>query len=101
MTLNQKFVRYLLSSYLYYVEGRSILTDSEFDALCKELLERWDEVTHRHKHLTSREDLEAGTGYAIQYPSIVIGAARHWWYATNGVPTERKKRGTRRVNPAV
>jgi hypothetical protein len=101
MTINQKFVQYLLSSYLYYVEGRSIFADAEFDALCKELLDRWDEVSHRHKHLTSREDLEAGTGYAIQYPSIVIGAARHWWYSKNGVPAERKKSGARRVNPVV
>jgi hypothetical protein len=95
MTLNQKFVQYLLSSYLYYVEGRSVLTDSEFDALCKELLDRWDEVDHRHKHLTSREDLEAGTGYAIQYPSIVIGAARHWWYAKNPQALQTRKKKTR------
>jgi hypothetical protein len=87
MTINQKFVQYLLSSYLYYVEGRSVLTDSEFDAL-----DRWDEVDHRHKHLTSREDLEAGTGYAIQYPSIVIGAARHWYYSKNPEALKTRKR---------
>ncbi|MGC3025864.1 DNA ligase LigA-related protein [Burkholderia sp. DN3021] len=104
MTLNQKFVQYLMSSYLYYEEGRSVLSDTEFDALCKELLERWDEITHRHKDLTTREDLEAGTGYAIKYPSIVVGAARHWWYANNPQVLEARKptkrtRATRRIPP--
>lgn len=92
LTINQKFVKYLMSCYLYYEEGRSVLSDAEFDALCKELLERWDEITHRHKALITKEDLEAGTGYAIKYPNIVIGAARHWWYASNPQVLESRKR---------
>jgi len=79
LTINQKFVRYLLSSYLYYVEDVHILADQQFDSLCKELADRWDEITHQHKYLISRDDLEAGTGYAIQYPQIVVGTARQWY----------------------
>lgn len=80
-TLNQKFVIYLMSSYLYYKENCHVLSDEQFDQLCRELLDNWDSITHRHKDLITKEDLEAGTGYAIQYPSIVIGAARHWYRA--------------------
>lgn len=77
--INHKFVIFLMSCYLYYQENCHVLTDTQFDALCKELLDNWDLITHRHKHLVSREDLEAGTGYAIKYPLIVIGAARDWY----------------------
>lgn len=80
-TINQKFVIYLMSSYLYYKENCHVLSDEQFDRLCKELLDNWDSITHRHKGLVTKGDLEAGTGYAIQYPSIVIGAARSWYRA--------------------
>lgn len=95
MTLNQKFVRYLMSSYLYYEEHQTVLEDSEFDAICKELCDHWDEVTHPHKHLTTKEDLEAGTGYAIKYPSSVIGAARQWWYEANPQKAVRRRKRAR------
>ena len=79
MTINQKFVVYLMSSYLYYVENVHVLSDIDFDHLCKELLDNWDSITHRHKYLVTKGDLEAGTGFAIKYPQIVIGAARRWY----------------------
>ena len=78
-TINQKFATYLMSCYLYYEEDLHIISDTQFDAMCKELLERWPEVTHRHKYLITEEDLKAGTGFAIQYPLMVIGAARAWY----------------------
>lgn len=70
---------YLMSCYLYYVEDSPAITDSEFDELSKKVLERWDEITHYHKDLITKEDLEAGTGYAIQYPLIVQSSARDWF----------------------
>lgn len=78
-TLRQKYTYYLMSCYLYYIEDMHVLADGVFDDLCKELLTRWDELDHAHKHLVTRGDLEAGTGYAIVYPKIVVGAARHWY----------------------
>ena len=65
---------YLFHSYLYYKKHISIIRDEEFDAICKELLARWEEVAHRFKYLTTKEDLEAGTGYAIQYPHGMMRA---------------------------
>jgi hypothetical protein len=43
------------------------------------LLDKFDEIEHRHKHLISKDDLAAGTGYTLtkkDYPQIVIGAAK-------------------------
>ena len=61
---------YLIMAYRYYVKDDPIATDSLFDKTAKELLKCWDSVEHYHKHLLSRDMLEAGT-YIGEYPSIV------------------------------
>jgi len=71
---------YLILSYAYYIEDESLVSDNEYDALCIRLLDKFEEIEHHHKHLISKEDLRAGTGYALarkDYPSIVISAAKH------------------------
>ena len=76
--INRLVPFYLMSSYLYYKEDRQVLTDEDFDRLAKRLLDNWDKVEHMHKHLISKEDLQAGTGYAIQYTQRIINAAKNW-----------------------
>ena len=76
--INRLVPFYLMSSYLYYKEDRQVLTDEDFDKLAKRLLDNWDKVEHMHKHLISKEDLQAGTGYAIQYTQRIINAAKNW-----------------------
>ena len=66
---------YLIYCYLYYKKNISLISDSEFDNICKDLLENWDNINHMHKHLISRESLEAGTGYDIEYTSMIISSA--------------------------
>lgn len=77
--INRKFIEYLMASYLYYICDLAVLTDSQYDQLCHDLLEGWDEITHRHKSLVTKEDLKAGTGFAIKYPAILECAARQWY----------------------
>lgn len=72
---SQKFQLYLMTSFLYYRLNRSLIKDHEYDRLCFELLEGWDTNYHPHKKHVTRADLEAGTGYAIKYPTIVEQAA--------------------------
>jgi hypothetical protein len=60
---------YLFHSYAYYKVHYSFISDEKFDLICKILLTNWDKFEHRFKHLITVNDLEAGTGYAIQYPS--------------------------------
>lgn len=42
-----------------------LVSDDAFDRLCEILANTWDEVTHRHKHLSDIHALRAGTGYQL------------------------------------
>ena len=67
---------YLIHSYLYYKLNESIISDTEYDALCKNLLADWDNISNKYKHLVSPGDLLAGTGYSIaEYPEEIIKKA--------------------------
>jgi hypothetical protein len=35
-------------------------------------------VEHMHKHLITKDDLTAGTGYAIKYTNMIKNAAIRW-----------------------
>jgi len=64
---------YLMCAYAYYEKDEPIASDAFFDNLAKVYLEKYDELTHRHRDVVSKEDLEAGT-FMGKYPSIVEGA---------------------------
>lgn len=64
---------FLLHSYLYYVEDSPVISDAAFDEIVKMLDAQWDTVQHRHKALIDRSMLK--TGFYLEYPSIVPGAA--------------------------
>ena len=69
---------YLMTSYLYYCKDKSVVSDQTYDELCKRLLDEWDWVEHRHKHLIDRQALAAGTGFYLKerdYPLITRSAA--------------------------
>ena len=75
--LSWKFSIYMVTSFLYYQRSKSVITDSDFDRLCVELYENYDDFEHQHKHLVDRGQLRAGTGYDIAYPMMVRNAAEH------------------------
>ena len=52
-----------------------MIDDTEFDQMCKTLLEKYDEVEHMHKHLVKKENLTAGTGYDIKYTNLIKDSA--------------------------
>ena len=58
---------YLMHSYLYYVMNEPIISDIEYDELCKELKDKWNSIEHYHKHLIDKQSLGAGTGYQLEY----------------------------------
>jgi NAD-dependent DNA ligase len=71
----------LMASYAYYQLHKSVMPDEEYDNICKLLLKYWEEFDHIHKHLLTKEDLEAGTLYAIpewEYPLRVKFGAEKW-----------------------
>ena len=72
---------YLMCSYSYYVEDESMTDDFSFDRLCKLLLEHFDDLpNHPHKHLLTKDNLQAGS-YLGEYPEMLKGAVSHYkWY---------------------
>jgi|TARA_B100001996_G_C18649069_1_gene588647 NAD-dependent DNA ligase len=66
---------YLMFSYLYYEKDTPLITDGEFDDICKTLLEKFDDLKHMHKHLVTKESLTAGTGYDIKYTNMIKDSA--------------------------
>ncbi|KPK10625.1 MAG: hypothetical protein AMJ56_07595 [Anaerolineae bacterium SG8_19] len=70
--IQDDIIAYLIHSYLYYIMNTPVISDSEYDKLCKRLLDSGAE-----HELISREDLAAGTGYSIkEYPADIIAEAR-------------------------
>jgi len=71
---------FLMSSYLYYRKDKAVLSDTDFDLLCKRILAEWKDIEHPHKKLVSKSALVAGTGFSIKkYPTIVMSSAEKWY----------------------
>ena len=66
---------YLMFSYLYYEKDIILIDDGEFDQMCKNLYDKYDDLEHMHKNLVSKGDLTAGTGYGIKYTNIIKESA--------------------------
>lgn len=66
---------YLMASYAYYVQDDPIFTDGFYDTLAKRILDNWNTITHRHRDVLNKDDLEAGS-FLGEYPSIVEGALK-------------------------
>ena len=66
---------YLMFSYLYYEKDIVLIDDGEFDQMCKNLYDKYDDLEHMHKNLVSKGDLTAGTGYGIKYTNIIKESA--------------------------
>jgi hypothetical protein len=64
-----------MASYAYYVLDDPILSDAMYDSMSKQLLTQFDNISHYHKHLLSKDMLEAGS-FLGEYPSIISGAVR-------------------------
>jgi NAD-dependent DNA ligase len=69
---------YLMSCYLYYQKDSNVLSDTEFDQVCKRLDAEWDDIEHYHKDIIDREQVQAASGYAMDFPNLVRGAAMDW-----------------------
>ena len=41
---------YLMYSYLYYEKDSPIISDAEYDTICKRLHDEWDNIEHYHSY---------------------------------------------------
>ena len=78
MTPNQLVSWFMIGSYAYYRLGERVMEDQDFDFLVYRLKEEYDNADHYHKSYITEEHLRAGTGYDIDFPSIVKGAYNNY-----------------------
>lgn len=88
---NMLIPHYLIHSYLYYGMDDPVVSDAMFDTICKRLLVELDGLTHMHKHLVDRDLLVAGSGFSLQLPPMVIGAAQ-WLHKNKRLLSEQHKK---------
>ena len=62
---------FLIASYAYYIIRDPIMNDAVFDKIVKTVKANWDSIDHPHKYLVTQSHLDAGTGYDIEFPTIV------------------------------
>ncbi len=77
MVLNDE-QKFIYASYLYYWLDVSPMSDYEYDMLARKLLENYDSLTNKFKYRLTREALEAGTGYFLEYTEEEIFNAEDW-----------------------
>ena len=65
---------FMIGSYAYYHLDVNVMSDYDFDFLVQRLKEEWKNIDHPHKSLITPTNLESGSGYDIDFPSIVRGA---------------------------
>jgi hypothetical protein len=71
--INMTVPYYLMASYAYYVQDDPIFTDGFYDSLAKQILDNWDNISHRHRDVLNKDNLAAGS-FLGEYPSIIEGA---------------------------
>ena len=78
MSPNMLVSWFMMASYAYYVIGGSgqVMDDMTFDRLVQRLKEKYGDADHPHKKHITEEHLSAGTGFDIDYPTIV----KHAYY---------------------
>ena len=87
MSPNQLVSWFMIASYAYYRLGGcddQVMDDQTFDYLVQRLKENYDLAEHIHKKYITKENLEAGTGFDIDYPNMVIGAYRSYMREIDG-----------------
>ena len=74
MHRNQLVSWFMIASYAYYHLDTQVMSDYDFDLLVRRIKHNWDDIDHPHKPLIKETNLDSGTGYDIEFPSIVKGA---------------------------
>jgi len=97
---SQCFSWWLVHCYLYYRYNNPIISDRDFDTLTGWVKVSWDVIDHMHKHLVTIDDLNAGSGFAIDYPLRVEGAAMMVLREIQN-DSARQAPVPKRINPAV
>ena len=83
MEANQLVSWFMMASYAYYQLDINLMSDYDFDFLVERLRNEWNNADHPHKKLIKKTNLDAGSGYDIDFPTIVRGAAADYLQKNN------------------
>lgn len=61
---------YTIHSSLYYQYDNPVISDYDFDLICKRLLDNYDNITDEWRVFITKDNLVAGTGYDIAFSSL-------------------------------
>lgn len=77
---DQLCLKYICASYLYYEKDFSVMSDTEFDNLCLELYNCFEDTTRWANCLIDKEALLAGTGFYLfgKLPDVLLEIANIW-----------------------
>ena len=74
MNPNQLISWFMMASYAYYQLDINLMSDYDFDLMVDRIKKNWDKIDHPHKKLIMKTNLDAGSGYDIDFPNMVKGA---------------------------
>lgn len=75
---------YLMSAFLYEHCNCSVISDGDFDKVCKYLIDKWDIIEHQHKECIDYNSLHAGSGLGAKVTNMIIGGACSWYEYETG-----------------
>ena len=86
--IQKKIRQYLVHSFLYYQLDESIIADSHYDQICKELLKLMKNHASQnllpYHELVKKSLFEDASGFSVkQYPAEIISSAFHLLYQHN------------------
>ncbi len=83
--------RVVMASMLYYGLDVSMMSDGEFDALCKRLSDNWKDLSPQRRFALGSAEKIRASGYHVRVSTIAQDAAINWMIQ-NGiyVPGTRK-----------
>ena len=92
--IQKKIRQYLVHSFLYYQLDESIIADSHYDQICKEVLKLLKNHTSLsilpYEELVKKTLFDDASGFSIkQYPAEIISSAFHLLYQYNGVESTK------------
>jgi len=80
LRFSDKVVLYILTSYLYYIKDISLISDSLFDKICRDLLQDYQKIYHYHasfQKLVDKSLLQAGSGFKIKFKYMPFWLQEH------------------------
>lgn len=75
MTLDGAARRVVVASVLYYGLDASLMSDAEYDALCRRLVAEWDDLDPIRKWMLGGADQIAASGFHVNATGAAVSAA--------------------------